>query len=167
MACVILAELLKVVLKSLIDYNNKEIFCWTDNSDCLSWITRVDKVRTKFVQRRADKIRTLVPGAKWLHCPGKINPADIPSRGLNLLQNNRLQLWCFAPEFLRQSYECWPKQVDHPTIEKETAEDLVVSTNVVAAEFGIDKIIETNSFHSFSPPMTRRTITYFISDIHQ
>ena len=78
-----------------------------------------------------------------------INPADFPSRGLNLLQNNRLQSWCFAPEFLRQSYEYWPKQDDLTTLEEETAEDLVVSTNIVGTELGIGKIIDTNYFHSF------------------
>ena len=50
MACVILAQLLKVVLESLIDYNINAVSCWTDNTDCLSWIMRVDKVRVKVVK---------------------------------------------------------------------------------------------------------------------
>ena len=149
MACLILIQLVKVVLESVLGYKIETVFCWTDNTDCLSWITREDKVRVKFVQKRADKIRTLFPTAKWLHCPGKINPADIPSRGLSLLHDDRVQFWCNGPDFLKQPYECWPKQPDLPATEEDSLEDSIVSVNVVTSDVGIDKIIDPNSFFSF------------------
>ena len=63
MACVLLVDLIKVVLNSCVDYVINSVYCWSDNTDCLSWIRCKDKIQPKFVQRRAAKIREDIPEA--------------------------------------------------------------------------------------------------------
>ena len=55
---------------------------WSDSFDSTHWIKGLNKKWPKFVQSRVEKIREIVPSEHWRHIPGKINPADLPSRGL-------------------------------------------------------------------------------------
>ena len=50
-----------------------------------------------------DKIRSLVSPKFWSHCPGKENPADLPSRGLTVLELTANQLWRCGPDWLRNT----------------------------------------------------------------
>ena len=36
----------------------------------------------------------------WFHCPGAINPADLPSRGLSMMELAVNQLWRAGPKWL-------------------------------------------------------------------
>ena len=53
-----------------------------------------------FVQNRVNVIRKNVLPEQWSHCPGKSNPADLPSRGLTTLELSVNQLWRQGPEWL-------------------------------------------------------------------
>ena len=48
----------------------------------LCWI-RNERPWKQYVQHRVDEIRKLTSKNDWRHCPGKQNPADLPSRGVN------------------------------------------------------------------------------------
>ena len=54
---------------------------WTDSLVAYFWIKQESHNWKQFVQNRVDEIRSLTPVESWRHCPGKDNPADIPSRG--------------------------------------------------------------------------------------
>ena len=56
-----------------------EIFNWTDSMTVLCWITN-DKLRKQYVLHRVREIHRLTAKESWGFCPGKENPADLPSR---------------------------------------------------------------------------------------
>lgn len=56
-----------------------------------------------FVQNRVKEIRKLITPDCWSHCPGKENPADIPSRRLTPLELSVNTLWRCGPAWLGDS----------------------------------------------------------------
>ena len=108
MASVILSKLLKTIINSFTGvYELSRVVCWTDNMD--TYFINRDKVWNTFVHRRVSKIRNDLPLAEWRHCPGELNPADLPSRGLDLNSHERLQKWLHGPDFLFKDEEIWPQ----------------------------------------------------------
>ena len=82
MGCVLLSNLMKSCVESLEPtFLNIDVYCWSGSADCIYWINNNLKILKQFIQNRVIKIRDNLPGIKWLHCPGSLNPADIPSRG--------------------------------------------------------------------------------------
>ena len=77
-----------------------DVKCYTDSLVALYWIRGQDKEWKPFVQNRVREIRRNVHPNLWNHCPGKTNPADLPSRGLNTLELSVSQLWRAGPEWL-------------------------------------------------------------------
>ncbi len=82
----------------------------------LYWIQGVDKEWKPFVRNRVVEIRQKVPPERWFHCPGETNPADLPSRGLSLLELSVNTLWRRGPEWLRGagSFQCDPEVLATP-----------------------------------------------------
>ena len=78
--------------------------CFTNSKVTLYWITRQDKewkLRTEpSVQNQKTYPCTPVEG--WMHCPGKENPADLPSRGLNLEELMSNSIWLYGPSWLSE-----------------------------------------------------------------
>ena len=74
--------------------------CFTDSTVALFWIRGQDKEWKPFVQNRVNEIRKLTSIDCWNHCPGKDNPADVPSRGLSPLELSINVLWRNGPAWL-------------------------------------------------------------------
>ena len=111
MACVTLSYLMKSIIGSFTDYVISKVYCWTDNTDCMYWINATDKIWGRFIQNRVQEIRCNIPEIPWRHCPGEENPADIPSRGLTLVQPERRQKWLHRPNFFSLLHN-WLKNPD-------------------------------------------------------
>ncbi|KAL5500691.1 hypothetical protein EMCRGX_G012286 [Ephydatia muelleri] len=86
--------------------------CFTDSTVALGWIRSQNKDWKQFVQNRVNSIRKLVAAEYWRHCPGTENPADIPSRGLDLSNDTRLQLWLHGPRLCH--YDHYTENVHIP-----------------------------------------------------
>ena len=86
---------------------NVKTFYWTDSTTALCWI-RNEKPWKQYVQHRVDKIRRLTSKNDWRHCPGKQNPADLPSRGTSAKDLTKNAIWWNGPEFLYQPETEWP-----------------------------------------------------------
>ena len=75
----------------------------------LNYIKNENRRFQTFVANRVSEIRELTHPDQWKHCPGKINPADDVSCGLEMddfLKNDR---WLKGPSFLREPEEKWPE----------------------------------------------------------
>ncbi|GIY71353.1 reverse transcriptase [Caerostris darwini] len=87
----------------------------TDATVALCWIQREENWGV-FVNNRVREIRSLSKKEYWRHIPGKLNPADIASRGCTL--QHLLQYgWWKGPEFLKAFPEAWPKSEFSPNQE--------------------------------------------------
>lgn len=118
MGCVLGARLGKSIITSF----SKQItsFFWTDSSTALAWVLRNDEWGT-FVGNRVREIVQLTNTENWRHVPGKMNPADLPSRGCSpkeLLKSR----WWEGPEWLKLPQTQWPNDsftVDEDAVNAE------------------------------------------------
>lgn len=101
-----------------------KISFWTDSSVALVWIKSESHQLKPFVANRVASIQESTEIRQWHHVPGKENPADIATRGINL---NELEdchsMWFSGPNFLKQSEDFWPASV-------ESKDDILVSAEV-------------------------------------
>ncbi|XP_028400806.1 uncharacterized protein LOC114523939 [Dendronephthya gigantea] len=84
-------------------------FYWVDSSAVLCWIKN-NKSWKQYVQNRVQEIRKLSSKESWKYCPGSMNPADLPSRGVSGKELNSNELWWNGPDFLNRSEEEWPRE---------------------------------------------------------
>ena len=64
------------------------------------------------MENRVAAIRRLVPPKHWRHCPGRENPADIPSRGMSISELSESPLWLNGPDWLWHSFNVEEKIVE-------------------------------------------------------
>ncbi|GIY52639.1 endonuclease [Caerostris darwini] len=106
-------------------------YYWTDATVALCWIQREENWGV-FVNNRVREIRSLSKKEYWRHIPGKLNPADIASRGCTL--QHLLQYgWWEGPEFLKAFPEAWPKSEFSPNedlIAAEMKKKIIVDLSV-------------------------------------
>ena len=74
----------------------------------LGWITNYHPWKL-YIRNRAETIRHLSEVNSWRHCPGEINPANLPTRGVSAKELANNQLWWEGPEFLKEDLEQLPK----------------------------------------------------------
>ena len=118
----ILARLINTITQSLPQVI-ESTFQWVDSMATLCWITN-ERQWKPYVQHRVDEIRKLTDKRSWRFCPGKENPADLPSRGLSTRELATSIIWWNGPEFLYLSKPEWPK--NPVTIDSETAKEEIV-----------------------------------------
>ena len=75
--------------------------CFSDSKVSYYWIRGKNKSWKPFVQNRVNEIKKLVAADRWFHCPGRDNPADVPSRGISLTELSDHRLWFEGPTWLR------------------------------------------------------------------
>ena len=101
LSALLLARLITSVVTALEhDMQFSSITCFTDSKVALYWIRGVEKEWKPFVQNRVNEIRRMTPTECWHHCPGRENPADIPSRGIMPLELRGNRLWRHGPDWL-------------------------------------------------------------------
>ncbi|XP_064631691.1 uncharacterized protein LOC135489981 [Lineus longissimus] len=61
-----------------------------------------------YVANRVNEIRDSSTPELWHHVPGKLNPADLASRGQSVKSFKKSEQWFRGPDFLWQAEGCWP-----------------------------------------------------------
>ncbi|XP_021960214.1 uncharacterized protein LOC110856080 [Folsomia candida] len=119
LGCTIAARLKNSVATSL-NMRNVPTTFWSDSTTALSWIQRNNEWGT-FVGNRVREILKMSDAKQWKHVPGKLNPADLPSRGCNARELVESRWWK-GPDWLREDQNSWPSQDFEINEEEITAE---------------------------------------------
>ncbi|UYV76938.1 hypothetical protein LAZ67_14002486 [Cordylochernes scorpioides] len=114
LACLIGARLAANVIQDL-EFEEIPRFYWTDSTNALCWIQREDNWAA-FVMNRVKEIHNLSSPESWRHLPGRLNPADLPSRGCSA-ESLKETRWWEGPAWLKVSQEEWPKSTIIPDLE--------------------------------------------------
>ena len=155
-AALILSQITVTVRNSLELVGNVETFLWTDSTVALCWINN-HKPWKQFVSSRVDEICKHTSDCQWRHCPGHLNPADMPSHGLlgNELFNN--EPWWNGPTFLQLTEDNWPSMMTSDTCEEAQVEIMktLISHSFVAVTTAektptLHEIITCNNFSSLN-----------------
>ena len=105
----LMTELVSDTLNALQNvYCFDEVIYWTDSAVVHSWVIS-NKPLEKYVETRLKKIRLCInDSTNFKLIPSKMNPADIPTRGLKPTSLKTNLLWLKGPEFLLLESEKWP-----------------------------------------------------------
>lgn len=82
-----------------------QIRMWTDSMIVIHWISSSPHRWKQFVANRVMEIQTLTPPETWSHCSGKLNPADLTTRGQTVTRLKEEELWWSGPQFLTSAVE--------------------------------------------------------------
>lgn len=164
LSALLLARLISSVVESLSPrFELLHVKCFTDSQVALCWIQGVDKDWKAFVQSRVEEIRRLVPPQLWSHCPGKDNPADIPSRGLDPTDLSLSKLWRHGPDWLHASIEHCPSipapgadMSEQCLMELKVGKREVAHSLLTSQASGIGSLIDIQR-HSTTPKLYRVT----------
>ena len=127
----------------------------------LCWIKN-ERVWKQYVGQRVDEIRRLTHKDSWRHCPGEINPTDLPTRGLTAKELSTCKTWWNDPNFLRNPVNKWPKmsqtaQTEEEEIQREEIKNEKVITHSMvntdtshSLDRGIDKIIDIERYSNIT-----------------
>lgn len=143
------ANSLKAILPNL------SIQCYTDSLVTLYWIRGTHKEWKVFIQNRVNEIRRNVHPTLWNHTPGKTNPADLPSRGLTLLELSVNQLWREGPEWLKQISDTPHLESATDIMPEECAQELKATTkslNLMTTDSRstIDDLMNCQNYSTYS-----------------
>ena len=81
---------------------------WTDSMNVLYWVRSHSRRFTTDVGVKIGEIQTATSSHQWRHVPGKVNPADYPTRGMAAKDLADCATWWHGPQFLQQEESQWP-----------------------------------------------------------
>ena len=160
LSCLILARLIDSVKETLSPLVNvKVVKCWTDSITALYWIRGEQKEWKLFVENRVQEIRKLVAPHIWSHCPGKENPADIPTRSYDPTKLVSNSVWWNGPTWLEEDSSNWPKDLAQEETPESCLDEMklnckrertsTVLLNQTNKEISISRVINSESFSNY------------------
>lgn len=142
MACLIAVRLYKSTTEALSLSPCDSLF-WTDSTSVLWWIKEEGNWEV-FVRNRVREIRQLSDPEKWYHIPGQHNPADIPSRGCNVMQLLSSRWW-EGPDWLGKAESEWPVGTLLPLVVDRDPEEVVLAGIVASVSHPFDRLRECSN----------------------
>ena len=119
MSCMLTARLVDSIVGFLELEHSSIVFSkvlWTDSMVALQWIKSDPYQLQVFVSNRVQEIQLLSQITDWHHVPGKLNPADLVSRGCLAGDLTTNSLWLNGPTYLLSN-------IDFNDISKQTPDD--------------------------------------------
>ena len=93
----------------------------------------------QYISHQVAEISRITKREQWQHCPGSINPADIPSRRMSGRKLAVNETWWTGPPFLKRSECQWPRTDPLPPNEATKAEEIKRSTDVTHVSLSTEK----------------------------
>ena len=152
MGAVLLARLANTVLNSM--RIQPLVTYWVDSTTVLYWITN-ERPWKQYISHRIQEIHKLTDHRKWRHCPGQLNPADLPLRGLSGEDLTCNKIWWNGPSFLQSMESEWPVGRCEESNDAISAELCKVTTEVsftllsVANDAKINQLIDCQRFSNY------------------
>uniref|UniRef100_A0A182N2X5 Pao retrotransposon peptidase n=1 Tax=Anopheles dirus TaxID=7168 RepID=A0A182N2X5_9DIPT len=116
------ARLFNKIIHAL-DVKFDECFFWSDSTITLHWLKSPPRTWKTFIANRVAEIQDLTHGTQWLHVSGKLNPADLISRGMPVAEFLNSKLWRNGPSWLCEPKSSWPStHVDENCLSDEQLE---------------------------------------------
>ena len=143
-------------------------YYWTDSTVVLYWIHNQRPWR-QYVSNRVNEIKRYSTPEEWNHCPGLLNPADMPSSGLTGSELSENKSWWNGPELLCLPRSDWPDTCeidDNMEAESELIKDAPAISHtfaipdVQAAPYKLQHCIDCKHFSSLNKLL--RTTAYVI-----
>lgn len=88
------------MLKSELDIETVKCYYYTDSEIIIGYINNDTRCFHVYVGNRVQHIRHRSSPEDWFHVPGKENPADKASCGLNAKELPESNRWFNGPQFL-------------------------------------------------------------------
>ncbi|XP_065886647.1 uncharacterized protein [Dysidea avara] len=152
---------------------NSQIIYWTDSTTVMYWI-RHTKPWKQYISNRVREIHQLTNKDSWIYCPGLLNPANMPSRGLSGIDLAESNVWWTGPNFLKLDEKEWPVSADCELNDDIKSELMKQSTEMshvlltpserVSQIQNVDKILDCTRFSSFNSLL--RTTAYVLRFIN-
>src|SRR5678815_4962758 len=138
------------ILKDELDMNIREEYFWIGSEIVLQYIKNESKRFKRFVHNRVNYIRSQTDISQWNYVPGKLNIADIASKGISVNEFLNNKLWSTGPEFLYKDKAQWPEQNKENKLDDEN-DEIIKSKPVIATiqlqESSTDKLIHLSLIH--------------------
>ncbi|GAB1867788.1 Integrase catalytic domain-containing protein [Camponotus japonicus] len=94
--------------RTLLGLSTAPAILWSDSKVTLHWIQGHASRWKTYVANRVSQIQTQLPEAQWRHVPGRDNPADCASRGVQPSDLIGHPLWWTGPSWLLEDRALWP-----------------------------------------------------------
>lgn len=108
LAAVMLSEQLEAIINTC-ELKANSVTLWSDSMIVLYWIKKQSQDLKAFVSNRVKIIQEKTKKFQWKHIRSADNPADLVSRGLDISDFLKNQLWLHGPPWITQGEEHWPK----------------------------------------------------------
>lgn len=149
MAALLAAKLSKY-LKDLFPELCQRICLWSDSQITLYWIKGNARNWKPFVSNRVTEIQSVTDPDQWFHCNGKLNPADLLTRGESASNLLKSSLWFHGPNWLSQPVNVWPVSeqinVDEDSVSHEKKSQMVNSLQVSVQSNEISTLLNLTRF---------------------
>ena len=141
---------------------------WLDSETALFWLNNAGEWK-QFVRQRVNEILAKTDKNNWGHCPGKENPADIGSRGLQASKLKNNITWWEGPAWLKQGIDYWPKRKyleRTENVDLESKKQAVVLSGAEENKPFISSVVDINRFSNMNKLLrTTARIFRFIGNV--
>ncbi|PIC22645.1 hypothetical protein B9Z55_016624 [Caenorhabditis nigoni] len=145
-------------LLSEMDLNITKVFVWSDSLCSVDQLS-TNKANSTFSRNRLRKIKEALPEGTFSHVPGKINPADLVSRGCSLEELRSSEIWWKGPSYLQQQEKL---PIRESSLQQAMCHVAITQPDVM------EPIIDVSRFNSFHKLLNViMTILLFITRIRK